>query len=317
MVDNQNMDTKLFVEGRKHIEENCSKVIVGKEDVIDQILICLIASGHVLLEDLPGTGKTMLLRSFAKSIGTDFKRIQFTPDLLPSDLTGINFYNQKTCEFEFRKGPLFTNIVLADEINRAVPRSQSALLEAMEERQITVDGTTWKMSSPYMVMATQNPVESYGTFPLPEAQLDRFFMRLKLGYMTRDQEISVMAREDSIRIVDSLKCVLDSAELQKMQESFAQVSVSEEVKRYIMDIVDYTRNSNMLQSGVSVRASIALYKASQIYAAMNGRDYVIPEDVKKQAGYVLVHRIALNSKTHMDNEAFVAGMLEEVEVPLE
>lgn len=311
------MDTKLFVESRKKIEENCSKVIVGKEDVIDQILICLIASGHVLLEDLPGTGKTMLLRSFAKSIGTDFKRIQFTPDLLPSDLTGINFYNQKTGEFEFRKGPLFTNLVLADEINRAVPRSQSALLEAMEERQITVDGITWKMESPYMVMATQNPVESYGTFPLPEAQLDRFFMRLKLGYMTREQEMSVMAREDSIKIVDSLKCVLDSAQLQKMQESFSKVQVSSEIARYIMDIVDYTRKSSMLQCGVSVRASLALYKASQIFAAMNGRDYVIPEDVKKQARYVLVHRIALNTKTHMDNEAFVATMLEEVEVPLE
>ena len=311
------MDTKLFVESRKRIEENCSKVIVGKEDVIDQILICLIASGHVLLEDLPGTGKTMLLRSFAKSIGTDFKRIQFTPDLLPSDLTGINFYNQKTGEFEFRKGPLFTNLVLADEINRAVPRSQSALLEAMEERQITVDGVTWKMESPYMVMATQNPVESYGTFPLPEAQLDRFFMRLKLGYMTREQEMSVMAREDSIKIVDSLKCVLDSAQLQKMQESFAKVQVSSEIAKYIMDIVDYTRKSSMLLYGVSVRASLALYKASQIYAAMNGRDYVIPEDVKKQARYVLVHRIALNTKTHMDNEAFVATMLEEVEVPLE
>ncbi|MGX8685359.1 MAG: AAA family ATPase [Spirochaetales bacterium] len=311
------MDTKLFVESRKRIEENCSKVIVGKEDVIDQILICLIASGHVLLEDLPGTGKTMLLRSFAKSIGTDFKRIQFTPDLLPSDLTGINFYNQKTGEFEFRKGPLFTNLVLADEINRAVPRSQSALLEAMEERQITVDGVTWKMESPYMVMATQNPVESYGTFPLPEAQLDRFFMRLKLGYMTREQEMSVISREDSIKIVDSLKCVLDSAQLQKMQESFAKVQVSSEIARYIMDIVDYTRKSSMLLYGVSVRASLALYKASQIYAAMNGRDYVIPEDVKKQARYVLVHRISLNTKTHMDNEAFVATMLEEVEVPLE
>ena len=316
-MDNWLMDTKLFVESRKLIEENCSKVIVGKADVIDQILICLIASGHVLLEDLPGTGKTMLLRSFAKSIGTDFKRIQFTPDLLPSDLTGINYFHQKTGEFEFRKGPLFTNIVLADEINRAVPRSQSALLEAMEERQITVDGVTWKMNSPYMVMATQNPVESYGTFPLPEAQLDRFFMRLKLGYMTREQETSVMMREDSIKIVDTLKCVLDSTQLQNMQESFAQVKVSSEIAGYIMDIVDYTRKSSMLQSGVSVRASIALYKASQIYAAMNGRDYVIPEDVKKQAKYVLVHRIALNSKTHMDNEAFVAGMLEEVEVPLE
>lgn len=311
------MDVQLFTQSRKKVEENCSKVIVGKESVIDQILICLIAGGHVLLEDLPGTGKTMMLRSFAKSIGSDFKRIQFTPDLLPSDLTGINFYNQKKGEFEFRKGPLFANIVLADEINRAVPRSQSALLEAMEERQITIDGVTWKMAKPYMIMATQNPVESYGTFPLPEAQTDRFFMRLSLGYMTREQEIHVMAREDSQKIVERLEQVLDGNEIESMQNTFAQVKVSKEIARYIMDIIDYTRRSSLLVYGVSPRGTIALYKASQIYAALNGRDFVIPEDVKTQAQYVLVHRITLNTKTHLDNSGFIADMLEEVEVPLE
>ena len=198
------MDTARFLSFKQKITENCSKVIVGKEDVVEQIIICLIASGHILLEDLPGTGKTMLLRAFAKSIGSDFKRIQFTPDLMPSDLTGIHFYNQKLGEFEFRPGPLFTNLVLADEINRATPRSQSALLEVMEEKQISVDGTTYPMAEPYMVMATQNPVESFGTFPLPEAQLDRFFMRLSLGYMTREQEIGVMRREDSKTILGVL-----------------------------------------------------------------------------------------------------------------
>ena len=311
------METKLFTSCRERLIDNCSKVIVGKNDTVEQIIICLIASGHVLLEDLPGTGKTMLLRAFAKSIGGDFKRIQFTPDLMPSDLTGINFYNQKKGEFEFRKGPLFANIVLADEINRAVPRSQSALLEVMEEKQLSIDGTTYRLDEPYMVMATQNPVESYGTFPLPEAQLDRFFMKLSLGYMNREQEIGILRRKETVKIIDELEQVVSTDEILQMRSTFSQVNVSDEIADYIMQIIEYTRGSSLLVNGVSARGSLALYKASQILAALNGRDFVIPEDVKKEAVSVLPHRLMLSGRSHLGNLGFVRNMLEEIEVPLE
>ncbi|MBQ6672501.1 MAG: AAA family ATPase [Spirochaetales bacterium] len=306
-----------FVGFRKKMTDNCSKIIVGKNDVIEQIAICLIAGGHVLLEDLPGTGKTMLLRAFAKSLGGAFSRIQFTPDILPSDLTGISFYNQKTGEFEFRKGPLFANIVLADEINRAVPRSQSALLEVMEERQISVDGNTYRMDEPYIVMATQNPVESYGTFPLPEAQLDRFFMKLSLGFMTREQETSVLRRPDTKALLEELQQVATPEELSHLQSSYQGVKVSDDIASYIMDIVEYTRNSDKLAYGVSTRGSLALYRASQIQAAISGRDFVIPEDVRKEAPYVLSHRIMTVARSHIDNGKFIMNMLDEIPVPLE
>ena len=306
-----------FVGFRKKMTDNCSKIIVGKNDVIEQIAICLIAGGHVLLEDLPGTGKTMLLRAFAKSLGGAFSRIQFTPDILPSDLTGISFYNQKTGEFEFRKGPLFANIVLADEINRAVPRSQSALLEVMEERQISVDGTTYRMDEPYIVMATQNPVESYGTFPLPEAQLDRFFMKLSLGFMTREQETSVLRRPDTKALLEDLQQVVTPEELSHLQSSYQGVKVSDDIASYIMDIVEYTRNSDKLAYGVSTRGSLALYRAAQIQAAISGRDFVIPEDVRKEAPYVLSHRIMTVARSHIDNGKFIMNMLDEIPVPLE
>ena len=308
------MDTKVVKDFTDRITKNCDKVILGKEEVIRQIIVCFLAGGHVLLEDVPGTGKTMLLRAFSKSIGGSFKRIQFTPDLLPSDLTGINFYNQKESRFEFRKGPLFANIILADEINRATPRTQSALLESMEEKQITVDGNTYPMDRPYMVMATQNPLESYGTFPLPEAQIDRFFMRLSMGYMLREDELKVLCRPSTISILETLPTVAQLSEYEPLAKICEGVEVSDDVAGYIMDIVEHTRDDSRVLMGVSTRGALALYRAAQITAAMDGRSYVIPEDVKKEALPVLGHRIA---SSIADAEEYISGMLSRIAVPLE
>ena len=308
------MDTKVVKVFTERITKNCAKVILGKEEVIRQIIVCFLAGGHVLLEDVPGTGKTMLLRAFSKSIGGSFKRIQFTPDLLPSDLTGINFYNQKESRFEFRKGPLFANIILADEINRATPRTQSALLESMEEKQITVDGNTYPMDRPYMVMATQNPLESYGTFPLPEAQIDRFFMRLSMGYMLREDELKVLCRPSTISILETLPTVAQLSEYEPLAKICEGVEVSDDVAGYIMDIVEHTRDDSRVLMGVSTRGALALYRAAQITAAMDGRSYVIPEDVKKEALPVLGHRIA---SSIADAEEYISGMLSRIAVPLE
>ena len=312
------MDYKRFKEAGEKVVESCSKVIVGKEDAIKLIFVSFLCSGHVLLEDVPGTGKTMLLKAFAKTVGSDFKRIQFTPDLLPSDLTGINYYNQKSGEFEFRKGPLFTNIVLADEINRATPRTQSSLLEAMEEAQITVDGTTYPMAEPFFVMATQNPVESYGTFPLPEAQLDRFFMKISLGYMTRAQEMAVISRPSSADLLRMLEPVLTVEDIKEMKAQFPLVRVHNDVLGYMMDIVEKTRTESRFVTGVSTRGAIALYKASQAKAALEGRDYVIPEDVLAVAPYVLSHRIiSKGAESFEDAKLYLNRMIETIPVPLE
>lgn len=312
------MDYKLFKEKGELVVENCSRIIVGKEDAIKLIFISFLCSGHVLLEDVPGTGKTMLLRAFAKTVGSGFKRIQFTPDLLPSDLTGINYYNQKSGEFEFRKGPLFTNVVLADEINRATPRTQSSLLEAMEEAQITVDGTTYPMAEPFFVMATQNPLESYGTFPLPEAQLDRFFMKISLGYMTRAQEMAVISRPSSADLLKVLEPVLTAEDIREMKVLFRQVRVHEDVLGYMMDIVEKTRTESRFVTGVSTRGAIALYKASQAKAALEGRDYVIPEDVLAVAPYVLSHRIiSKGAESFEDAKKYMNRMIDAIPVPME
>ncbi len=311
------MDPKKFQEYGRKIIDNCGKVIVGKDEVIRQVVVSFLCGGHVLLEDVPGTGKTMLLRAFAKTVGGDFKRIQFTPDLLPSDLTGINFYNPKVGEFEFRPGPLFAGMILADEINRATPRTQSALLEAMEEGQVTIDGTTRAMQQPFMVMATQNPIESYGTFPLPEAQMDRFFMRLSMGYMDREQEVSVITRPSTRVLVEDLQQVVAVEETMQLRQELHQVHVSRDVVDYIMNIVEATRNAGVLVGGVSTRGAIALYKAAQVTAAMEGRDYVIPEDVVREALPVLTHRLATASGSRADGENYLREIVEKLEVPLE
>lgn len=311
------MDAKEFVNFRNKVVENVSKVIIGKEKEIELIIVSFLARGHVLLEDIPGMGKTMMIKAFSKTINLPFKRIQFTPDLLPSDITGINYYNQKISDFQFRPGPLFSNIILADEINRATPRTQSSLLEAMEERQVTADGETRMLNTPFMVLATQNPVESYGTFPLPEAQLDRFFMRIKLGYPTKEEE-KLIIRNNISNPLDKIDPVISKDELDYLFDNVSNVSIEEDVMDYLVNIVNETRNKESIALGISPRGSIALFKASQVYAAINGRDYILPEDIKEMAPYVLNHRIiARGIKSVEDSIKLINEIIEGVEVPLE
>ena len=312
------MEMTALSDFRGRVINNCSKVIVGKDAEILDVLICFLCSGHILLEDVPGTGKTMLLRAFAKTIGCSFKRVQFTPDVLPSDLTGISFYNQKTGEFEFRPGPLFANMILADEINRATPRTQSSLLEAMAERQITVDGETRPMPEPFMIMATQNPLESHGTFPLPDAQTDRFFMRLSLGYMTREEEISVLSGRDTLDIVEELEASTDLEEIMRMKALCTQVEVSPDVTGYLMDIIERTRSDARIRIGVSTRGAIAAYRAAQAAAGLEGRDYVLPEDVRRLIPMVLSHRLSLAGiSASGEDRSILSEIIDAAPVPLE
>jgi MoxR-like ATPase len=273
---------------------NVEKVIVGKRDIVELTAICLLCQGHLLIEDVPGVGKTMLAKALAKSIGGVFKRIQFTPDMLPSDVTGTSIYNQKTGEFEFRPGPIMAQIVLADEINRATPKTQAALLEAMEERQVTVDGDTYELHSPFLVLATQNPIEYEGTFPLPEAQLDRFLMRVSLGYPSPEQQMSILDAQQYAHPINSLKQITNTAELVQTQEQLKAVYADPLIKQYIVQLVDATRSHPDVYLGASPRGALTLYRTSQARAALHGRDYVIPDDVKGLVNATLGHRIIIS-----------------------
>lgn len=314
------MKVEKFKEFKEKMIKNIGKVIIGKDDKIEKIIVAFITSGHVLLEDVPGLGKTKLSKSLAKTLDCTFKRIQFTPDLLPSDLTGIYFYNQKKEEFEFRQGPLLSQIVLADEINRATPRTQSALLECMEERQITVEGNTVKLEKPFFVMATQNPVEQFGTFPLPEAQLDRFFMKISLGYPTYSEEKNIMDLFNKKDPLEELESVISMEEIQYVQENYSDVYVSDEIKEYILNIITATRKHQEIELGCSPRATLNLMKASQAYAAINGRDYVIAEDVKELAIDIIAHRIVLRNEVNIEKNReikVINKILSSVDTPIE
>lgn len=283
------------------IVANVEEVIIGKRKAVELVLIALLCKGHVLLEDVPGTGKTMLAKTIARSIGCSFKRIQFTPDLLPSDVTGISIFNQQTREFEFRPGPVIAQIVLADEINRATPKTQSALLEAMEERQVTVDGTTHMLPQPFIVLATQNPIEYEGTFPLPEAQLDRFLLRVHLGYAEKFDEIMILRRQRQAHPIDSVAQVVSAEALLDLQERIKEIYLDELIEEYIVSLVTATRHHEDVYLGASARGSLALYRTAQARAAIEGRDYVIPDDVKALAEPVLGHRLIISPAARIRN----------------
>jgi len=307
------------IEKVQNIIDNVEGVILGKNRVIKLALAAMMAEGHILFEDVPGVGKTILVRSLARSIGCSFKRVQFTPDLLPSDITGVSIYNQKTNEFEFREGPILSQIVLADEINRATPRTQSALLESMAEKQITVEGVSRRLSDPFIVMATQNPIEYDGTFPLPEAQLDRFLIRLEIGYPAEAEEQMILKNLQLEHPVEKLEVVMTDQEFIELQSDVKKVHVDQKLRKYIVELVNQSRSHGDLELGASPRGSIALMKMAQAWAVINERDYIIPDDIKEIAAAVLAHRIIIKSKSRLrgaDKEKIVKEIIRRTEVPV-
>ncbi|GIN88480.1 magnesium chelatase [Heyndrickxia sporothermodurans] len=304
----------------KQVLHNIEKVMIGKADVAELSLVALLAEGHVLLEDVPGVGKTMMVRALAKSVNASFKRIQFTPDLLPSDVLGVSIYNPKELEFQYRPGPIMGNIILADEINRTSPKTQSALLEGMEESSVTVDGITRKLDRPFFVMATQNPIEYEGTYPLPEAQLDRFLLKMKMGYPSKNEEIEVLNRTQRQAPIEELEAVITLSELVELQDQVKEVYVDQTIKQYIVELAHYTRKHTNVYLGVSPRASIALMKASQAYAFLNGRDFILPDDVQYLAPFVFSHRIILKSEAKYGGktaEDIIKDVIKFVQVPVQ
>lgn len=312
-------ETSVYYKKIEQVLDNIEQVILGKRDAATLSLVALLAQGHVLLEDVPGVGKTMLVRALAKSLSCDFRRIQFTPDLLPSDVTGVSIYNPQKLEFEFHEGPVFGNIVLADEINRTSPKTQASLLEGMEEGGVTVDGKTLPLEKPFFVMATQNPIEYEGTYPLPEAQLDRFILKLKMGYPSYQEELEMLNRTSRDHPIEHLSAVMTKDELIKIQEEVKNIHVSDTVQRYIVNLVTVTRTDKEISLGVSPRGAIALMKAAKAYAYIHQRDYVLPDDVKFLAPFVLSHRIILTPEATFEglsNEQVIKQIINQTFIPV-